>query len=164
MLEHLCLLVEPWISDEEGWARRITDPEGHYLGVVRYAPSLRIGWFAWLRKLRLDVFESEDGSHLCTLTRAWGVSRRWQVIDAEETLIGVLNRGALFTSEGGLLGELEGTLHQGTMTGTMGEPLASYRRQAGAVLQLRFATEAMGNPFLRMLLLATVVVLDPLPR
>src|SRR5687767_6376745 len=100
MLEQACLLAHPWSrADEKSpWTRRITDLAGAYLGVIRLElPSP--GWFAWLRSLKLSVFETADASHLMTVTRRWAFSRIWDVYDAEDMHVGTLYYQTLVSSD-----------------------------------------------------------------
>ena len=164
MLDHTCLIVHPWMPDGPTWTRRITDRDGRYLGQMRYDRALRVGWFAWLRKTRLHVYETEDDSHLMTLTSAWAMRRSWSVLDADDVHIGSLHLGRLVTSDGSTIGALEGNVQAGRIRDHVDELLASYRvRQDGAV-EVTFMERAMENPFLRMLLLGSVLMQDAKPR
>src|ERR1051325_7551240 len=74
MLEYACLHVGGWTQttlpdSSSAWTRLITDSAAKSLGFVRFAGDTGSWWFSWLRKVRLEVFETEDASHLMSLVR-----------------------------------------------------------------------------------------------
>ncbi len=164
MLEHTCLIVHPWTPDAACWLRHVSDQTGVLLGCVRHEGAERGSWFSWLRKIKLDVFETEDASHLMALHRAWGMRRSWHVHDAEDLYVGTLHWGSLASSDGVTLGDLEGDSDSGQIIDSAGTTLASYRKNLDAAVAVTFAKDAMGNPFLRMLLLGSILVLEPAPN
>src|SRR5437763_5372944 len=92
MLEHSTLLLHEWTrsSMPEGrtWVRSIADASGRRLGFVRHQRLAAMSWLFWLRKIRLDVFETDDASHLMTLTRSWTLFPIWELHDAEDRHVG----------------------------------------------------------------------------
>ena len=75
MLEHSALLVYDWTQavqpdGKNAWIRRIADAAAQPLGFVRCERHFTPTWLSWLRKVRLDVFETQDASHLMSLTRS----------------------------------------------------------------------------------------------
>src|SRR4051794_10031633 len=96
MLEHENLLIHVWTRTNtpdgiSAWLRPITNASGRSLGFVRFEGNPDASWLAWLRRIRLDIFETEDASHLMSLTRAWGRLRVWDVHDAEDRHVGSIS-------------------------------------------------------------------------
>jgi hypothetical protein len=139
-------------------ARAVLDARtGAPLGIAGWRPCAGL-WRRWLGRPVLAVHESDDAPLLFTVHRLWGLSARWEVRDAE----------------GNVLGRLCGPL----ITDRFGRHLALWERPAGGAGRARdaggrelmtvgaaadetrvaFAAEAEGNPFLKMLLLAVVLV------
>ena len=166
MLEHSFLLVHGWsrVDDSPGaWARAVTNDGGRRLGFVRFEGDPLASWFSWLRKARLDVFETEDASHLMSLTRAWGVLRAWDVHDAEERHVGRINPKTMMTGERVRLGFLDfESADQGRILDQTGQVLAQYGRK-GALVEVTFTPGSSANPFLRMLILGSILTLEPAP-
>jgi hypothetical protein len=82
MLEHTSLRIAPWtLTDLKDarrvWMRRITDSTAKSVGYVRLAGEARTWWFAWLQSVRLEVYETDDASHLMSLVRSWGMYQRY---------------------------------------------------------------------------------------
>ena len=167
MLEHSLLLLQGW-SRADGsptvWTRPITDAAGRRLGFVRLEGDPLAFWFSWLRKVRLEVYETDDASHLLTLTRAWGVLRGWDVHDAEKRHVGRIYPKTIMTGERVRLGFLDfESAAQGRVLDPTGQVLAKHARK-GAALEVTFTPLASGNPFLRMLILGSILTLDPEPN
>ena len=76
MLEQASLLVHGWTQQEGPWTRPISDAAGRPLGFVRLGGEAGTSWLSWFRKARLDVFETEDASHLMTVTPLLGHAAR----------------------------------------------------------------------------------------
>lgn len=162
MLEHASLLVHGWQKKVEpdgglAWMRPITDAAGQPLGFVRFDGAARGSWFSWFRKVRFDVFETDDASHLMSVTRSWGMLRIWEVDDAEDRHVGTVYANSIVSSEGERLAliEFESIVDAG------GQRLATISKKA-AVVELTFAPPP--NPFLRMLVLGCVLALEPGPN
>src|SRR5690242_1111983 len=99
MLEQPSLLLLPWIHSLDGarpgalprprWVRSIMDPAtNHSLGFAAWSAGAFSGWLGWLGRKTIRVFESDDESLLLTLQRSWGLSRAWEVLDAESCRVG----------------------------------------------------------------------------
>jgi hypothetical protein len=170
MLEHPTLLLHDWThaalpGGERAWIRPVTDAAEHSLGFVRFAGNPKGSWLSWLRKARLDVYETEDAAHLLTLMRSWGVLRIWEVDDAENRHVGTVYTKTIVSSEGYRLGYLDReTGEQGRILDPTGSILLRYAKKTNSDLEVAFTPEAMANPFLRMLMLACVLALDPAPK
>jgi len=169
MLEYSVLQVGLWTERPAAgsaptWVRHIAGAAGQPLGFVRFDGAVRSPFFSWLRSVRLEVYETDDASHLMSLVRAWGVLRIWDVYDAEERRVGSIYPPNLVDSEGQRRGFLE---HHGPDRGKALDPanhvLATFQRRLDS-LDLAFMPEPAPNPFLRMLILGAVLCLDPAPK
>ena len=162
MLEHSSLLVHGWLHRPPLWTRPITDSTGRSLGCVHLEEIADASWFSWLRKVRLDVYETEDASHLMSLTRSWGMLRAWDVYDAEDRHVGTIHPKTLMTAERVRLGVLDfESEDQGQILDPAGQVLASYRKKPGNVLEVTLSPPP--HPFLRMLILGSILTLNPTP-
>jgi hypothetical protein len=166
MLEHSPLLIHPWshkpLADGPAWVRPITDSAGLALGFLRLDGEPNASWFAWLRKVRLEVFETDDASHLMTLTRLWGISSSWDVEDAELRRVGTVYPKTLVSSENQRLGYID--RDDGRILDPMGRVLARFSRTGAGVVDVAFMAEAPGNPFLRMMMLGSILTAEPMPK
>ena len=170
MLENTTLLLLPWMhvpdaGDGPAWIRRITEASGAPLGFVRLDGEPRTSWLSWFRKIRLDVFETEDASHVMSLTRFWGVLSSWEIEDAESRHVGNLYAKTLVSSDNERLGYLEPqTFDQGRVLDPSGNVMACFAPKSETVVEVVFPTAAPANPFLRMLVLGSILTLMPTPR
>src|SRR5262249_30357263 len=73
------------------------------LGFVRR----RSGLLSWLTGQAMEVFETEDASLVLTLRRPWGLSRTWEVVDAENRRVGMIYRHWLLDGLGQRLARAE---------------------------------------------------------
>jgi hypothetical protein len=169
MLEHSPLMVHAWrrtpLNDGEAWTRPITDGASRPLGFVRHENAAGFSWLFWLRNLRLDVFETDDASHLMSLTRSRLMLPIWEVRDAEDRQVGSIYPKSFIASSGELLGflDLERGEH-GRILDSSGSVLAKFAKKTGAQLEVAFMPEPTVNPFLRMLVLASILTLDAKPK
>jgi len=169
MLEHAVLLVHAWNQEAiaEGgaaWIRRITDSVGTPLGFVRFEGDPALSWLSWLRKIRLDVFETDDASHLMTLTRLWGILRSWDVEDAEQRHVGNLYTKSIVSSDNVRLGYIDDDYSgPGRILDIHGQVLARFTSHESAI-KVTFTPNSMANPFLRMLILGSILALEPMPK
>jgi hypothetical protein len=162
MLESSCLLLQPWVAAPLGgatnqcWSRSIFDPaSGKQLGLAQLSWRRSLAWF---RRPEITVVESPDESLLFTLDRQLLPPRSWYLHDADGAWVGTVSRRQIRFHSGRPLAWVE------PLAGGSGE---CYRNPEGrelAVLrivgpdrQLTFADWLDGNPFLRMLLLATAL-------
>ena len=162
MLEHSSLLVHDWFCEAPTCTRSITDMAGQPLGYVRLEAVEDATWFSWLRKVRLDVYETEDASHLMSLTRSWVALRAWDVYDAEDRHVGSIHPKTLMTAERVRVGLLDlESGDQGRINDPSGQTLAEYRKKSGDALEVTLTGPP--DPFLRMLILGSILTLDPAP-
>jgi hypothetical protein len=170
MLEHSSLLVHGWTHTTlaeaaEAWVRPITDGAARPLGFVRYQKLPAQSWFFWLPKVRLDVFETEDASHLMSLTRSWTMLHIWDLHDADQRLVGSVYPKTLVASAGESLGFLDlESGDQGSIVNPSGQALARFRKKGGSSFEMAFAPDPAANPFLRMMMLGCLLTLDPKPK
>ena len=168
MLELPALLIHDWqpaaaAEATQAWTRTISTPARQPLGFVRLVGETGASWFSWLRKVQLDLFETDDASHLMSVTRSWGVLRAWDVHDADDRHVGVIHPKTLMTGNRERLGFLDfESLDKGRVLDPGGQLLASYARTPRTATVLTFAPQPT-NPFLRMLILASVLTLEPAP-
>jgi len=169
MLECPLLLVHPWVQKTLGrgaleWMRLIRGETGQSLGFVRLEGQPNLSWFAMLRKVRLDVFETEDASHLMTLTRRWGVLGSWVVDDAEERHVGNIYPKTIVSSENVHLGYVDREPSGGRILDMHGRAMARFVRKETGVLEVAFTAELPANPFLRMLVLGSILTTEGIPK
>jgi hypothetical protein len=171
MLEQSPLLVHGWKRSAqhgpaaEAWIRPITDDAARPLGFVRYQLLPALSWFFWLRRVRLDVFETEDASHLMSLTRSWTMLQIWELYDADERHVGSVYPKTLVASAGESLGYLDlESDEQGRIINPGGRALARFCKKNRAAFEMAFAPDLTANPFLRMMMLGCLLTLDPKPQ
>jgi hypothetical protein len=157
---------------------------GTPLGFAAWRPRPGWTWWRWLRRPVLEVYETEDESLLFQVHYSWLLSPRWQVQDAEARPIGILRcfrhtvprhfspvldlggtrpGGARGTWAQDRWGRVFGFLEQGSPP-VCGWFLSQDGSELGALtsygddLLLTFTAELDGDPFAKMLLLASVLV------
>ncbi|OAI52328.1 hypothetical protein AYO44_04780 [Planctomycetaceae bacterium SCGC AG-212-F19] len=169
MLEQPSLLLAPWSPGEHRcqtgpntplprWA--VLEPATRQLlGLVRCRLRWEGTWFGWLDQPVVEVFETVDESFLFGMRRSWGWSRAWHVADAEGRPVGSLRGPHMHGWQGELLAIIEpaGEGRAGQWYGLDRQELGSFGPADGGVV-LQFAPElADGSPFLKMLLLASLL-------
>jgi hypothetical protein len=167
MLETASLLIHPWQhTGDHGWSRLVVDAAtASALGRVGWLGPPERSWFDWLHGQRLEVLETDDAALLMTLVRSWGLTRWWDVYDAEERRIGTIAPPVLLDSEGGRRAYLDrADRHNGRLLSPEPRILADYARQSDEAILLRFSPDLDANPFLRMLLLGCVLIDEVPPR
>lgn len=169
MLEEASLLLHSWsryetAENEWVWRRRITDGAGKMLGFVCFEGEPERSWWHWFRQQRLDVFETEDASHLMSLTRNWGVLGSWVIRDAEGNHVGNLYSSVLLTSEPAKIASLDvDTTGNAAARDMQGRTMARMTRREDGFQEIAFTMEIPFNPFVRMLVLASFLTLAPMP-
>ena len=176
MLESRALLVRPTLSSRTNRSSgRVADifeiPTGRLLGIVhRDAPEP--WWRRWLLPPALTVHEADEEPLLFILQRRWRYSGFWNVLDADEQLIGSLRRftplprvetplrgPSIRDQDGHFLAALQipsATTDEGCIIDPHGARLATVRAAANET-ELAFHLAADGGPWLRMLLLAAIL-------
>jgi hypothetical protein len=116
-------------------------------------------WLRWLTSPRLEVYETEDASLLCTVSGSgWG--RRVRTVrDSEGRLIGNVRQTLLFDAHGRLQAQGRSATAGGMQFfSPAGLELGAFAPcENGTLLTLTAAIE--GDPFARMLLLGATLVL-----
>jgi hypothetical protein len=166
MLEHASLHVDGWSREEKAglavWIRGIQSATSQPVGFVRLQGGT--SWFGWLRSVRLEVYETEDASHLMSVVRSLGLLRIWTVYDAEGRRVGSVTPRRLLDSEGERRGEMIYVdRREGEIIDLDRHVLARFTRKSGAALEVTFTADAAINPFLRMLVLGSILALEPGP-
>jgi hypothetical protein len=161
MLELSPLKLLPWTATLwqglPGRVRTVTDTAAAQLGVVRRRAVPR--WFRWLSRQSIEVLEAPDESLVFTLRRGPGWLASWQLLDAEERIVGTLRGRAVFDGFGYLLAVIEAPDHAGVgrFLSASGRILGSFEMQHDDTTVI-FSQELEGNPFARMLLLGAVLI------
>jgi hypothetical protein len=170
MLEQAALLVHPWTLRtvaENGvvWERAIADAAGRSLGCVRFEGNPQRSWFSWLRRVRMDVLETDDASHLMTLTRAWGVLSNWEIVDAEDRPVGNVYAKTIVSSDNVARGHVEREASgAGLIRNSQLRIVARFARTDAGILHVTFEPDLSANPFERMLVLGAILTLDAMPK
>lgn len=122
--------------------------DGAVVGLVRRRPAS--GWRGWLLGGGLAVHEAGQEPLVFTVAHRWSLLRRWDVSDAEGELVGTVGgRWSVDRWEQPVLRL---------------DPDGTFRSVHRSVLgdwdgtRLRFAPDTGGEPFARMLMLASVLV------
>jgi len=103
------------------------------------------------------VFETDDASHLMSVTRSWGMLRIWEVDDAEDRHVGTVYAKSLVSSDGERLAWIE----PGRLLDPAGQQLASFSKRTRAWRSdIRVAAESIPA----MLVLGCALALDPGPH
>lgn len=162
MLEQTVLLLQPWQPAPDNVAaarvRPVRDGQGDLVGFVRQEPVQAPRWLRWLARAVVVAHELPDLSLVFLLRRSWGWPGSWEVLDAEERLVGTVRGHALLDGLGHLLAVIEQPNGEGRgrILAVQGRELGDYRRE-GEGTRLTFAAEMEGNPFAKMMVLGAVV-------
>jgi hypothetical protein len=162
MLEQQRLLIKPW-ETTTGRRRPILDAlTGALLGFAVWQAERGPRWLRWLTHPVLAVHEAEDEPLLFTVHRPWGLLWRWEVRDADGHPVGTFRRRLIRNRWNDALAQIEPSPHAGTLwfRNPDGRQLAALTRNEEG-MALAFADELEGEPFVKMLLLASVLVLEP---
>ena len=114
-------------------------------------------WWRWLSRPVLAVHENDDAPLLFTVHGLWGLAARWEVRDAEGNVLGVLSGALVKDRFGRNLARWERADDVTRARDGDGRELLTATTTADGK-RVAFAPEADGNPFLKMLLLAAVLV------
>jgi hypothetical protein len=112
----------------------------------------------WLTRPVLAVHESDDAPLVFTVHGLWGLSARWEVRDADGNVLGVLSGRLIKDRFGRNLALWD------RPAGGVGRALDGDGRELMTVMvtpdgtRVAFAAEAERNPFVKMLLLAAVLI------
>jgi hypothetical protein len=163
MMEQSTLSLRPWNSprpgEPGGQVQAIVDGAGETVGFVRQPPPRTPRWLNWLSRRTIEVYEAPDGSLVFALRRAWGWRGGWQLLDADERLVGTLRGRVMLDGFGHFLAAIEPADKAGhaRFLALEGSELGEYALDRNGA-QLTFAPALQGNPFAKMLLLGAVLV------
>ncbi len=169
MLEHPSLRLRQWSksADTEGeptWLRLIADADGRRLGAVRLRGVPASSWFFWLRSARLDVVETDDDSELMQMRQSWSLFNVWELSDAEDMHVGSVYARTLISSLGDCLAYVQrGERGDVRIVDPTGIEIAVIRACESDSVELTFHGAQTANPFLRMMLLACAIAMNPSP-
>jgi hypothetical protein len=160
MLERTDLHIGPWMPAAEPgrWQRMVHDGAGTSpLGAVRTSDR----FWGWQRCI--EVFETEDDALVLSLASAW-FGPAWHVRDSEGNHVGSLLPDALLDPAGRRFAErVADGPERWRLREPTGREYATLERAAEG-LTLRFTDVRLTNPFLRMMVLGSFLLLDPMPR
>ncbi len=159
MLEHHELWLGPW-STAEPSRRAIHEAAGRQpLGQARWRPRPASSWRRWLTQPTLEVVETEDESLLLTVHRLWSWGSAWEVHDADERAVGIVAGSSIRDALGRCLALGHRSVGDSAwhIVSPEGPELAAVAPVADGCV-LSFAPLIDDNPFLKMLLLALVLV------
>jgi hypothetical protein len=171
MLEQQGLLLRPWQAAAEpqgqpqapgGRRRDVLDlATGQPLGFVRGPASKGCFLVRWLTRRVLEVYEMEDASLLCTVSRPWGLAWGWEVLDADDRRVAVVYRHLILHASGRVLAVTDWFERSsaGHFLGPSGTELATFQPGPEG-MTLNFGPALARDPFARMALLGAVLVLD----
>jgi hypothetical protein len=159
MLERQELWLGPWSADTP-LRRVIHEADSREpLGQARWHPRPVSAWRRWLTRASLEVVETEDDSLLLTVRRLWSWAPAWMVHDADDHELGIVTGGTIRDPVGRPLGEAFPEANGRRVLSSEGPELA-WIADAEAGCLLTFAPIIAENPFVKMLLLALVLVPD----
>jgi hypothetical protein len=170
MLEHQALWLCPWSAcgrpagngsgesaEPPRWA--ILDPDTRaFLGLARCRPRGTPAWLGWLERPSLDVFETEDEALVFSVARAWSFGTAWLVCDADGHPVGTMRGDRARNEDGSLLAvlELADDSASGRWLAPDGRALGTLSRAPDGN-RATFAPGVAGYPFVKMILLATLL-------
>jgi hypothetical protein len=154
MLEHPSLLIVPGKAD--AGRASIVDPFSTVaLGSVRCRAAGPLAWLCWWSRTTLAVHESDDEPLLLTMRQRLG---SWLVRDAEEHPVGRIHGRHLFDAFHQPLAELHREEGTGISQYRDGEQELAIVMREEEGLRVTFQPGPRDNPFVKMVLLAAVLV------
>jgi hypothetical protein len=163
MLESAALRIRPWemcTADPAGRQRRgifrrrlVEDSGGKVLGFVTSQRRM----LSWLKRKRLEVYESDDASLLMTVWGPGWLYRFWEIFDAEDRPRGVIDRAWLFdgVGEGLAILDMPAGSNSGKFTSPVGVELGTFQLLGADGARLTFTRDL--DPFARMVLLGAIL-------
>lgn len=149
MLEHRVLLLRSRTSSIQA----IVDGDsGVALGFAHWTPTAPRPWWRLLGRGLLEVHEQEDEPLLFTVRRTWSLLPRREVRDAEEQTVGVLLGHLIHDRFGRLVAALENGVFRNPYQRDLAQLTATNEG-----MRLTFGDDVVGEPFVKMLLLAAAL-------
>ena len=159
LLEQPALLLRPWAPAEARKSRPIDDDAtGRPLGFACW-PAPPRSWVGWLSRTGMEVFETEDASLLMTLLPPRWWSSAWEVLDAEDRLVGKIKGPHILDAWHDRAVSLRKDAHGGVFIDAHRQELGRFSLLEQKTIRLNFYPILEGQPFPRMLLLASVLCL-----
>ena len=158
MLEQSVLLIMP--EAERVTICDVTDE--NVLGFAKLQPYQNL-WQRLIARPVWKIHESDDEPLLFTMSQGWGWTPRWKVVDADDRPVGTIRGRELIDRRLSRVASL--SWHESSQTGVF---LDSREREIALIescnmsWRLIFSGENLESPFVRMLLLATVIGHMPL--
>ncbi len=153
MLEHTCLVICPTAPDG---SRAIADASGTaLLGVAMWRRGCGRWW--WPEGSILAVHEHDDTPLVFTVQRRWNWPPRREVRDADGNRVGELIGDWVRDEFGRHIAVRKRHVDQTLLIDRAGKALATYRPDS-AGRNITFSPEVAGDPFVKMLLLAAVLL------
>jgi hypothetical protein len=146
LLEQEILLLR--LNSAGEW--RVFTCTGLPVGVVRVE---RPAWWWPIRRPVLAVHEDQDEPLLCTVSPTWGFGPWFRVHDANDSPVGLVLEGRIWDP----LGQRLATLEKDRFLSPEGQTLAEVSHRDGQA-RLHFSERVRCEPFVKMLLLAAVLV------
>lgn len=156
MLEFAALRIEAVRRGSNGIYRPIRDV--HTEAVLGHAFRTP-GPSAWnrLRPRTETVYETPDGSLLCTIRRPWWFGQPI-VYEADNRAVAVLNRRSVLSAEGRFLAERSRWRSEGCFCNASGSVIARFATQRQGVI-IDFCDEIEREPLIKMAILGAVLML-----
>jgi hypothetical protein len=142
--------------------RNVIDPGSRkVLGFACAFESATWPGIRWLARRVMEVYETEDASLVCTMSRSWALAWGWNVKDADDRRVAVVHKRVIVQSTGRVLAvtELPAGLASGRFLNPRGMELGSFCTGTEGT-SLTLAPILEGDPFSRMALLAAVLSYD----
>ncbi len=171
MLEQAMLWFGSWErqtreSTPTTWHRPVrSERNGVFLGWQHLHVQANARWWWPLgRLLRIELFETEDDSLVFVLERNVGLYTSWRLTEADGLEVGEVLEPSLIDSNGERRAILDcPTPSEGRVLDFASTLLADFRHGAEE-LNVRLYPTLGENPFLRMLVLAGILALQPTPK
>ncbi|MBX9679568.1 MAG: hypothetical protein K2X38_12450 [Gemmataceae bacterium] len=171
MLEQNRVEFLPWTGNaDDGTAqpiRRVVDAgHGGAVGAIRFEGKPSGSRWTWSRPPKLVVMQAEEDGlcHMATLRRPWLSARRWKLFDAEDQIVGLIHGLRIQDPLGYRFAWAEpfGS-SRWRFRDLTGRDYAVWMASDGSDF-LEWLEPKVTNPFLRMLVLGTVLCRVPIPE
>jgi hypothetical protein len=167
MLTRRRLMVGPWQPDVAEGARRVRpvrdSATGAALGVVRWAPVERKRWWHfWSSATALEICETDDRALVMSVRPSRISKGAWVVLDCDGNEVGKLRGDDVLDPWGNAFArracDSSGTW---TLRELDGRGYATCSMAPGGDDAIDFLEPALTNPFLRMLVIGSFLLLRP---
>jgi hypothetical protein len=151
-------VTELYLGRNVGGVRPIVADTGVRVGSARWTSARSLLWW-WVGRTVLEVREADDEPLLFTIYRRWGLMSRYDIRDADDVYVGGVRGAQVCDAYGAPLAGLCADEGAGARRweGVAGSVLAEVREEREGT-RLRFTDNAGDSPFVRMILLAAVLI------